>query len=248
MITKNNLNHIIAIARECSECAMLHFNQLTKENIDYKIDASPVTKGDIAVNEIAILGLQKIFPKIIIVSEEFDKSHKQLKNNNLFWLVDPIDGTKEYIKGSPNFTVNFALIKDQEPIFGLIAQPFTGTIWCSYKGKAWKLNKNKEVVSAKNIYCSEINIKKLKVISSLSHRSKDLENWINMIKPIFEENIGSSIKFCIIAEGKMDLYPRNKPTMEWDIAAGHSILKAAGGNIFSVSGMQIQYGKKKFQK
>jgi len=247
MITKNNLSHIIAIARECSECAMLHFNQLTKENFDYKIDASPVTKGDIAVNEIAILGLQKIFPKIIIVSEEFKESHKQLKNNNLFWLVDPIDGTKEYIKGSPNFTVNFALIKDQEPIFGLIAQPFTGTIWFSYNGKAWKLDKNKEVVGAKNIYCSEINIKKLKVISSLSHRSKDLENWITMIKPIFEENIGSSIKFCIMAEGKMDLYPRNKPTMEWDIAAGHSILKAAGGNIFSVSGMQIQYGKKNFR-
>ena len=105
--------------------------------------------------------------------------------------------------------MNFGLIKDQEPIFGLIAQPFTGTIWFSFKGKAWKLNKNKELLDAKNIYCSEINIKKLKVVSSLSHRSKDLENWINMIKPIFEENIGSSIKFCILAEGKMDLYPRN---------------------------------------
>ena len=247
MITKNNLIQIIAIARKCNECAMLHFNQLTKENINYKVDASPVTKGDIAVNKIAVLGLQKIFPKIVIVSEEFEKSQKQLKNSNLFWLVDPIDGTKEYINGSPNFTVNFGLIKDQEPIFGLIAQPFTGTIWFSFKGKAWKLNKNKELLDAKNIYCSEINIKKLKVISSLSHRSKDLENWVNMIKPIFEENIGSSIKFCILAEGKMDLYPRNKPTMEWDIAAGHSILKAAGGNIFSESGMQIQYGKTNFK-
>ena len=179
MITKNNLIQIIAIARKCNECAMLHFNQLTKENINYKVDASPVTKGDIAVNKIAVLGLQKIFPKIVIVSEEFEKSQKQLKNNNS-WVIDPIDGTKEYINGSPNFTVNFGLIKDQEPIFGLIAQPFTGTIWFSFKGKAWKLNKNKELIDAKNIYCSEINIKKLKVISSLSHRSKDLENWINI--------------------------------------------------------------------
>ena len=76
MITKNNLIQIIAIARKCNECAMLHFNQLTKENINYKVDASPVTKGDIAVNKIAVLGLQKIFPKIVIVSEEFEKSQK----------------------------------------------------------------------------------------------------------------------------------------------------------------------------
>ena len=247
MITKNKLKQIITIARECNDCAMLHFNQLTKEDIDHKADMSPVTKGDIAVNKLAVSGLQKLFPKIVIVSEEFKKSHTQFKNNSIFWLIDPIDGTKEYINKSPNFTVNFALIKDQEPIFGLISQPFTGTIWFSYNSKAWRLNKNIKMLKAEAIHCSEINFKKLKVISSLNHRSKNLENWINMTKPSVQENIGSSIKFCIMAEGKLDLYPRNSPTMEWDIAAGHSILKAAGGNIVSETGLQIQYGKTNFK-
>ena len=135
MITKKKLKRIVEIARECSECAMLHFSQLNKENIGHKIDMSPVTEGDIAVNEIAVTGLQKLFPEIIIVSEEFEKSHKQFKNNNTFWLIDPIDGTKEYINRSPNFTVNLALVKDQEPIFGIIAQPFTGIIWFNFNEK-----------------------------------------------------------------------------------------------------------------
>ena len=92
-----------------------------------------------------------------------------------------------------------------------------------------------------------MNLKKLTIIASLNHRNKDLDNWIDLVKPANQKSFGSSIKFCVLAEGKADLYPRNTPTMEWDIAAGHSILKAAGGNIVSESGMQIQYGKVNFR-
>ncbi|MDA0764337.1 MAG: L-threonylcarbamoyladenylate synthase [Proteobacteria bacterium] len=247
MINKNNLNQLIKIARKCSDCAMLHFNKLEQGTINYKKDFSPVTEGDIAVNQIAVSEIQKIFPKLIIVSEEFEKSQEQFNNNNIFWLIDPIDGTKEFINGSPNFTVNFALIKDQTPFFGLIAQPYTGTIWFNFNKKAWKLEKNQNLDHAKNIHCFDVNLKKLTIIASLNHRNKDLDNWIDLVKPANQKSFGSSIKFCVLAEGKADLYPRNTPTMEWDIAAGHSILKAAGGNIVSESGMQIQYGKANFR-
>ena len=97
MINKTNLNQLIKIARKCSDCAMLHFNKLEQGKINYKKDFSPVTEGDIAVNQIAVSEIQKIFPKLIIVSEEFEKSQEQFNNDNIFWLIDPIDGTKEFI-------------------------------------------------------------------------------------------------------------------------------------------------------
>ena len=247
MINIEKLNQIISLARKCNDCAMLHFTNFSKDMINLKIDNSPVTIADLAVNQIAINGLQKIFPDIKIVSEESNKSQKQFKNNKVFWLVDPIDGTKEYINSTPNFTVNFALIENRSPIFGLISQPFTGTTWYSFRGKAWKIEKHEILSNAKQIECSKINFDKLNIVSSFNHRSTELENWISIAKPKSDKDIGSSIKFCYMAEGKVDLYPRTSPTMEWDIAAGHSILKAAGGNIISEFGLEIQYGKVNFK-
>ena len=247
MINIKKLNQVLSLVRKCNDCAMLHFTNFSKDMVNLKVDNSPVTIADLEVNQIAINGLQKLFPDTKIVSEESSKSQKLFKNNKLFWLVDPIDGTKEYINSTPNFTVNFALIENRSPIFGLISQPFTGTTWYSFRGKAWKIERNQSLSNAKQIKCSKINFDKLKVVSSLNHRSSELENWISIAKPKSDKDIGSSIKFCYMAEGKVDLYPRTSPTMEWDIAAGHSILKAAGGNIISEFGLEIQYGKVNFR-
>ena len=247
MINIEKLNQIISLARKCNDCAMFHFETFNKNSVNFKIDNSPVTNADLEVNQIAVNGLQKLFPDINIVSEESNKSQKSFKNNKLFWLIDPIDGTKEYINSSPNFTVNFALIQNQSPIFGLISQPFTGLIWYSFKGKAWKIKKKQNIDDAKQIECSMVNYDKLHILSSSNHRSSELDNWISIVNPISDRHIGSSIKFCYMAEGKVDLYPRTSPTMEWDIAAGHSILKAAGGNIVSEFGLEIQYGKINFR-
>ena len=215
--------------------------------ISYKNDFSPVTNGDIEVSKIAVAGLNNIFPNTTIISEETFKSKHNFDLNNDFWLIDPIDGTKEYINGSPNFTVNFALIKNYSSVFGIISQPLTGKIWFNYNNKAFRLDKNKNFTQAKQINCNNFNYKHIKTLSSLSHRTKDLENWINLVNPKLQKNIGSSIKFCLLAEGVADLYPRNSPTMEWDIAAGHSILRAAGGNILTESGMEVKYGKANFK-
>ena len=139
MINKKKLEQIINLIKKCNECAMFHFNTFTEENIDIKLDNSPVTKADLEVNKLAVHGLKNIFPDIKIISEEATKSHNFFDNNNLFWLVDPIDGTKEYINSSPNFTVNFALIENRLPIFGIISQPFSGNIWYNFKNKAFEI-------------------------------------------------------------------------------------------------------------
>ena len=247
MITERKIIKLIDLAKKCNLCAMSHFKNLDRTQVDYKEDLSPLTKADIEVNNIAFEGLKKLFPDIEIVSEESKNSHNSLKNNKVFWLVDPIDGTKEFISKSPNFTVNFALIKNNLPVFGLIAQPYTDTVWYNYNDKAWKLEKNYKFENAKRIECSTINYNKIKTLSSLNHRTKELENWMSLVKPIKDIDVGSSIKFCYLAEGKVDIYPRTAPTMEWDIAAGHSIIKAAGGNLYCDNGFEMQYGKTDFK-
>ncbi len=247
MISLKKLFHLIDLARKCNKCAMLHFQNLSFNQIKYKNDYSPLTQADLEVNQIAVNGIKKLFPKVKIVSEEFERSQKFFRNNNVFWLIDPIDGTKEFINNKPNFTVNFALIKNNSPIFGLISQPYTGNIWYNFRGKAWKLEKDEEFESSQQIQCNQIDYDNLKILSSLSHRSIELENWISFVNPVSDQDIGSSIKFCYLAEGQVDLYPRTSPTMEWDIAAGHSILKSAGGNIISNSGLEMRYGKENFK-
>ena len=246
MITKNKIIKIIELAKKCNECALHHFKEFDNKLVRYKHDSSPLTNADIKVNDIAVAGLHKLFPNIKIISEELYKSHDEFKIKNYFWLVDPIDGTKEFINKRPNFTVNFALIKHNSPIFGLIAQPTTGTIWYNFNNKAWKLDKGQDFKNSQKIQCTEINYKKIRTLSSFNHRSKELGDWMSLVKPISDQDIGSSIKFCYLAEGKVDFYPRTSPTMEWDIAAGHSILKSAGGNVISDSGIEIKYGKMKF--
>ena len=172
MITKNKIVKIIELAKKCNECALDHFKKFDDKLVSYKYDNSPLTNADIKVNDIAVYGLQKLFPKIEIISEELYNSKVIFKNKNYFWLIDPIDGTKEFINKSPNFTVNFALIKHNSPIFGLIAQPTTGTIWYNFNNKAWRLDKGQDFKSSQRIKSKEINYKELRTLSSFNHRSK----------------------------------------------------------------------------
>ena len=156
MINLENILAIIELIKKCNECAVFHFNNMSK--ISYKNDFSPVTNGDIEVSKIAVAGLNNIFPNTTIISEETFKSQHNFDLNNDFWLIDPIDGTKEYINGSPNFTVNFALIKNYSSVFGIISQPLTGKIWFNYNNRALRLDKNKNFTQAKQINCNNFNL------------------------------------------------------------------------------------------
>ena len=242
MVNKLQLNLLLNLAKKCSERAKKHFYSDNAYKFSLKEDNSPLTKADLEVNEIATNGLKKIFPSDIIISEEtYNNNFKPLKKK--FWLIDPIDGTKEFINGNINFTINFGLIFLNKSVFGLIVQPCTDTVWYSFNNKSWKIENSYNFLDSTQIKSSKFSPKNIKLIASKNHSDSELEHWINIIEPKSKMNIGSSLKFCKIAEGKADLYPRNNPTMEWDTAAGHSILKCAGGNIYTKNGLELHYGK-----
>ena len=212
-----------------------------KFKIFKKKDMSPVTVADLDSEKTIIEGLKKIFNKPIIISEESNnKSKNKLEN---FWLVDPLDGTKEFIKKNGEFTVNIAFVKDNKPFFGIIYAP---------KLKKTYIGTNKEtykVVGQKNF--KKIIPKKEPIktmIISRSHSTKNesekLKKKYNIKKILF---LGSSLKFCYIAEGIAHIYPRSGTTYEWDTAAGHAIINGAGGKIETNKGKELKYGKKDFK-
>ncbi len=246
MIKKSKLIKLINVAQSCSVIARDYFYKLKQNKIYLKNDKSPVTSADLEINKLAITELKKLFPNDIIISEECKKK-VEFNLEEKFWLVDPIDGTKEFIDGSENFTINFALIHLNQCVFGLIAQPCTNTVWFTFKKKSWKIKDSYDIKHAKIIKCKKFQKEKIRLIASKNHFDSELKAWINLINPTKIANVGSSIKFCKLAEGQYDVYPRNLPTSEWDTAAGHSILKYAGGNILTTNGLELYYGKNKFR-
>ena len=212
-----------------------------------KKDKSPVTKADLIANDLICKRLQSINPKIQIISEEGKK--KFSKKTNIFWLVDPLDGTREFIKKNGEFTVNIALIKNCRPIYGVIYLPVKKEIYFTQNKSAYF-----SIIDHKNSYKSKKKIKVKKrtginnrvLLLSRSH-SRNIElskKHFKTDKAIFS---GSSIKFCLIANGKGNIYPRLGTTMEWDTAAGHAILNAAGGSVTTLDRKVLKYGKKGFK-
>ena len=212
-----------------------------KFKIFRKKDLSPVTIADLESEKTIIKGLKKIFSKPTIFSEETNYKSKNKLNN--FWLVDPLDGTKEFIKRNGEFTVNIAFIKNKKPVFGIIYAPilkktYVGTIKNTYK-----------IINKKN-FKKIIQKKKSSktMIISRSHSTKNecqkLKKKYNIKKILF---LGSSLKFCYIAEGIAHIYPRSGTTYEWDTAAGHAIIKGVGGKVETNKGKELKYGKKDFK-
>ena len=245
MIKLNEIEDILNIIKSCSKIALKYYNKDDVE-VSFKSDHSPITKADLEISKLATISLKRNFKNDVIISEE-----KKIKDNEFncdrFWLIDPIDGTKEFINKSGNFTINFALVILGKPVFGIICQPTTSSVWYTFNNKSYKIVDTFNIEDASIINASYFNEKKPKLICSSNNIASGLENWIKLIKPISIKNIGSSLKFCLMAEGKFTIYPRNLPTMEWDTAAGHSILKCAGGNIFTLNGVELYYGKKNFK-
>ena len=212
-----------------------------------KKDKSPVTKADLIANDLICKRLQSINPKIQIISEEGKK--KFSKKTNIFWLVDPLDGTKEFIKKNGEFTVNIALIKNCRPIYGVIYLPVKKEIYFTQNKSAYF-----SIIDHKNSYKSKKKIK-VKKRTGINNRvlllSRSYSRNIELSKKHFKTDkvifSGSSIKFCLIANGKGNIYPRLGTTMEWDTAAGHAILNAAGGSVTTLDRKVLKYGKKGFK-
>ena len=217
--------------------------------VNSKEDKSPITQADINSNDLIVNRLKKLESNIPILTEESVVEWKNRKDWIKYWLIDPLDGTKEFINRNGEFTVNISLIENNYPIFGIIYSPVKSLLYYALKNNGcYKLKTNSNLTTLKNF--NKINIHKEKnittrVIGSRSHSSKEFLNWVKKKFTNFELiTIGSSLKFCILAEGKADIYPRFGPTSEWDIAAGHIILEEAGGKLKTIDNKDILYNTK----
>lgn len=233
------------IAKQASLIAMKYYGGDVL--VDIKEDNSPVTQADKEISEFIIEELQKLTPQIAVVSEEqSDELNKEALKNNLFWLIDPIDGTKSFIRKKGEFTVNIALIEGNRPVGGAIFVPQTNIGYFTVEpNKAFKqisgsIPQEIKVVSPHNTG--------LRVVASFDHHDKITQKYIEDLEKVREvASISSSIKFCLIAEGSYDIYPKFTRTMEWDTAAGQAILEAAGGKVTDEHGKPLIYRKNNFE-
>ena len=232
------IEQLIEISKDAGKAILEVYNSNFGHQI--KEDLSPLTKADTLSNNIICERLKVITPDISILSEENSNIPFNIRSSwEQYWLVDPLDGTKEFIKKNGEFTVNIALIENNTPIFGIIHLPVTNeTYWgSSTKGSFYIKGNNQETK-----LCVENNIRsQVRIVASRSHPSKMLDTLLEEIGEYKIITKGSSLKFCLIAKGQADIYPRLGPTSEWDIAAGHAIVKFAGGSLLTIDRKPMQY-------
>ncbi|MEL6746953.1 MAG: 3'(2'),5'-bisphosphate nucleotidase CysQ [Pseudomonadota bacterium] len=208
-----------------------------------KLDGSPVTEADLAADRIITRDLAKVSREIPIVTEENSSNHDTSRGDTPFWLIDPLDGTKEFLKpdGRGAFTVNIALIMDRSPIFGIVYAPALDRLFWGGQGVgAVELAGDG---SARSLHVRGVPATGPVAVASSSHRDARTDRWLAAHGITHTTSIGSSLKFCLVAAGEADLYPRFGPTMEWDTAAGDAVLRAAGGAVTDEDGAPYRYAK-----
>ena len=218
----------------------LRKNGLKKEN---KPDNTPVSNGDIEVNKILTKKISEITPNIVIVSEE-NSAHKNDNNLKNFWLIDPIDGTRDYINNKDEFTLNAALIINNKPSIGIITAPAKKRVFYSYSASnSYELVNNQEIelINKKKSY------KEIKAVSYSDELKPEILSIHKKYKVSSHQKMKSSLKFCVVAAGEFDVYAAEPRAFEWDIAAGHAILIHAGGEVTDFEGKEITYGKPSFR-
>ena len=221
---------LLNILTSASKLALNYFGSYKSLKSKRKEDLSPVSEADVAINEFLEEQLKKITPEIPILSEEGSKKTSK-RNNDSFWLIDPLDGTKEFINGSKNFSINLALVFEEKPIFGAIAKPYEEEIVIGSVDNSAKLFKND---ISYNLHPKSIKEKCI-VSASASHSSKEEEKFFIKLKKEFKKidilRKGSSLKFCDLGSGISNIYPRFGPVYQWDLAAGQAILESLEGSI-----------------
>jgi len=238
-----DVNKIIDIAKAAGDKILEIYN---KESFNHqlKIDNSPLTEADIAAHNLIQQRLEMITPTIPILSEESSTiPWNKRKKWECYWLVDPLDGTKEFIKKNGEFTVNIALIYKHEPILGVVHAPVLNETWIGEQGKPSKKTEkgNTRVIKVKPHKQGEV----YKVVGSRSHAGDSLNEFLKEIEKYELVSMGSSIKLCLVAEGKAHIYPRFGLTSEWDTAAAHAVVNSAGGEVVNnETKMPLKYNTK----
>ena len=217
--------------------------------VENKADESPLTQADLAAHKIIVAGLQAATPEIPIISEESEPPGFDVRSLwPTYWLVDPLDGTKEFVNRNGEFTVNIALIHQGEAVYGIVGVPVQQRIYIgdvtAAKASCLEQGQMRHIASRK----MQAGQSELVVVASRSHGGERLENYLDELAQTFSalerQPVGSSLKLCTLAVGDADCYPRLGPTSEWDIAAAHAVLRAAGGEVYTFDGKVLAYNSK----
>jgi 3'(2'), 5'-bisphosphate nucleotidase len=236
---------IEAMTAICARAALAIRSAGGEGGIRQKDDGSPVTAADLAAEAVICDGLSAVSPSLPIISEEQTQRRHALASGENYFLVDPLDGTREFIAGRDEYTINIALMSEGAPILGVIAAPTLGLIWRGIVGRGAErmaLAADGKIFSASPIQARHLRGREPIVLISRSHLDARTQAYVNDLKRARTIVCGSSLKFCRIAEGTADLYPRLAPLHDWDVAAGHAIVAAAGGRVLTADGMPLRYG------
>jgi 3'(2'), 5'-bisphosphate nucleotidase len=211
--------------------------------VEAKHDTSPVTEADRAAELVILAALARVAPGVPVVAEEEVAAGRIPAHEDLFFLVDPLDGTKEFIRGGDDYTVNIGLVQAGMPRLGIVFAPATGRLHAGLVGEGAWLDEG----AGRNPIRTRTRGDQITAVASKSHLNQATVDYLEAaVGACGRVSVGSSLKFCIVAEGQADIYPRLSPTSEWDTAAGHAVLLAAGGWVDGADGSALRYGKKAF--
>mgnify|MGYP000194525262 CR=1 FL=1 len=237
-----NLASVVKIAREAGDAIMTLYRQGETQTWTKK-DDSPLTEADLASHHVIVNGLTALTPDIPVLSEEStDITWQERSQWNKYWLVDPLDGTKEFIKQNGEFTVNIALIENNQPVLAAVYAPALDTMYYASTAQGSYVVENKQPPVKLSLH-ENVNLP-IKVVGSRSHPSPEMANFVAQFESAEIVPTGSSLKFCLVAQGIAHIYPRLGPTMEWDTGAGHCIATCAGATVTQLSGKVLDYNNK----
>jgi 3'(2'), 5'-bisphosphate nucleotidase len=247
------LQTLVRIVQAAGEVVMRHYEAGCDARV--KSDRSPVTDADEEAERLILAELAKAFPGVPVIAEEEAAAGRISQVGSRFFLVDPVDGTKEFVKRGGEFTVNIGEIVDGEPVSGVVLAPAIGRLFVGATGEgAFELSQGRSVGESqsdknkfRDIACRAPAPDGLVAVSSRSHPDAKTDELLKTLPIKGHTNAGSSLKFCLVAAGEADIYPRAGQTMEWDTAAGHAVLKAAGGKVTNWDGTPFLYGKPGFR-
>ncbi|MEL7449306.1 MAG: 3'(2'),5'-bisphosphate nucleotidase CysQ [Pseudomonadota bacterium] len=241
MDLKRLLPQVVDIARNAGSAILEIYEQ--DFDVEHKADDSPLTAADLAAHKVIVAGLAKLDPVLPVLSEESaQQPFAERADWERYWLVDPLDGTKEFIKRNGEFTVNIALIENHEPVLGVVHVPVMNKDYFGAQGHgAFRQSEGGEPEA---IRVASGDAGSPRVVGSRSHRGELLDAYLGRLGDHEMVPMGSSLKFCVVAEGNADVYPRLGLTSEWDTAAAHAVVNCAGGKVLAVSGEPLRYNAK----
>jgi 3'(2'), 5'-bisphosphate nucleotidase len=241
MHLENLIEPVVALATEAGQAILEVY--ATDFGVQAKSDESPLTQADLASHRRIAAGLRSLTPEIPIISEEDGlPPFEERKHWPRYWLIDPLDGTKEFVNRNGEFTVNIALIDAHRPVFGVVHVPVQQKTYVGCEGRGAELRAGDTPAVA--IRVADRSAQPVRVVGSRSHRGASLDAYLERLGESDMVPMGSSLKFCVVAEGGADIYPRLGPTSEWDTAAAQAVVEQAGGQVLRLDGKPLSYNEK----